>query len=115
MYQQFTDPARRTMLAANRQAERYRHSYIGNLDILLGAIEVAAEVFEPASLNVVQIHNVAVRLLKQTGSTGAKATLVSALEQAKTYGNGTVSVPRMRRWWRCSLKSMSGSILCASG
>lgn len=92
MYHQFTDSARSTMLAANRQAERYGHSYIGNLHILLGAIEVAPEVFESASLDVVTIRDAAARLLKQTGSTGAKATLVSALEQAKAYGDGTAGV-----------------------
>jgi len=60
MYEQFTDRARKVMQLANKEAQRFRHEYIGTEHILLGLVHegagVAANVLKNLNIDLQRIR-----------------------------------------------------------
>ena len=60
MYEQFTDRARKVMQLANKEAQRFRHEYIGTEHILLGLVHegagVAANVLKNLDIDLQKIR-----------------------------------------------------------
>ena len=60
MYEQFTDRARKVMQLANKEAQRFRHEYIGTEHILLGLVHegagVAANVLKNLDIDLQRIR-----------------------------------------------------------
>ena len=65
MYERFTDRARKTMQFANREAQRYKHDFIGTEHVLLGLIEVGSGVAANVLKNLdIDPHTIRVEVKK---------------------------------------------------
>src|SRR4051794_5281422 len=60
MYERFTDRARKVMQLANREAQRFRHEYIGTEHVLLGLLAegsgVAANVLKNLDIDLQKVR-----------------------------------------------------------
>jgi len=78
MYARFTDPARRVMQLANREARRFDHEYIGTEHILLGLVKegrgVAANVLKQLDIDLRKIR-MAVEKIVQRGPGGEQVVM----------------------------------------
>jgi ATP-dependent Clp protease ATP-binding subunit ClpA len=63
MYERFTDRARKVMLLANREAQRFNHEYIGTEHILLGLVQDAGGVAGNVLKNLdISLHSIRVEV-----------------------------------------------------
>src|SRR5688572_5375203 len=101
MYERFTDRARKVMLLANQEAQRFNHEYIGTEHILLGLVKegegVAANVLKNLDLDLRKIRR-EVEKVVQSGpemvvmgklpqTPRSKNALKLAAEEAKSLGH----------------------------
>src|SRR5678815_5672981 len=68
MYERFTDRARKVMQLANKEAQRFRHEYIGTEHVLLGLIAegsgVAANVLKNLDINLRKVRQEVEKILQ---------------------------------------------------
>src|SRR5712692_9089896 len=98
MYERFTDRARKVMLLANQEAQRFNHTYIGTEHILLGLVKegsgVAASVLKNFDVDPGKIR-LEVEKIVQSGpdmvtgklpqTTRAKKVIEYAIEEARRF------------------------------
>ncbi|MGV3484770.1 MAG: Clp protease N-terminal domain-containing protein [Planctomycetaceae bacterium] len=95
MYEYLTDAVRKTMMAASEHADHFKHDYVGCLHMLLGAIDIAPETLESKSVDVAQLRGSAINQLEHAQSSGGKAAIESALEQARLHESSVVDVAHL--------------------
>jgi ATP-dependent Clp protease ATP-binding subunit ClpC len=79
MYEHFTDRARRVMILANQEAQRFNHEYIGTEHILLGLVEEGSGV----AANILKNLNIDLRAVRLE------------VERIVQSGPGTVAMGRL--------------------
>ena len=69
MYERFTDRARKVMMLANQEAQRFNHEYIGTEHLLLGLIKegsgIAAHVLEQFDIDLRKVRLEVEKLIQQ--------------------------------------------------
>lgn len=109
MYERFTDRARKVMVLANKEAQRFNHEYIATEHILLGLIKegsgVAANVLKNFDVDwrrirlevekVILSAPVAVTVGKRPQTPRAKQVIEYAMEEARNLGHNYVGTEHM--------------------
>src|SRR6516165_8675994 len=95
MYERFTDRAKEVFKLANKEAQRFKHEYIGTEHILLGLIEtrgVGATALKNLKIDAAKVRTEVEKLIKSgpsdvTGSfpqtPRAKMVVAAAMEEAR--------------------------------
>lgn len=98
MLTQITDAARRSMAAANREAVRQSHDYVGSLHIIVGLVDAspaARGILERASVDVNALRAMACKVLATTQSTGAAPAIKEASKLAQHFKSTAVDAPHV--------------------
>ncbi|MBI4377827.1 MAG: ATP-dependent Clp protease ATP-binding subunit [Nitrospinae bacterium] len=101
MFKKFTERARRVIILAREEAEKYQHEYLGTEHILLGIIKdgggIAVLVLQRLGIDIKQLRAEIERNLPESSNTliigdipftsGAKKVLEYAVEEARSIGH----------------------------
>ena len=109
MFKRFTERARRVIIFAREEAERYHHEYLGTEHILLGMLKdgggIAITVLQKAGLSVEQIRMEVERHLPRNANTlivgeipftpKAKKVLEYGVEEARLMGHNYIGTEHL--------------------
>jgi ATP-dependent Clp protease ATP-binding subunit ClpC len=129
MYERFTDRARKVMLLANQEAQRFNHEYIGTEHILLGLVAegtgTAAKVLKDLEIDLRKIRN-EVEKIVQSGpdmvtmgklpqTPRAKKVIEYAFEEGRKLGHDFIGTEHLLLGLLREEEGVAGQVLMSLG
>ena len=102
MYTRFTDNARNAFRYANREAEEFRHEFIGSAHILLGLLAESSgtiEILKDAHVDCDAVRFLATELLKSTpkssSSDDSRKVVAAAMQEVRRLEHDVIDAPHI--------------------